>query len=72
MESPEFDILAQDVYIVSLEETIKHIQGMLSDFDISFLQEALDEQRATLKKMSITVEVIISFPIEDKNLDVNV
>lgn len=44
-ESPEFDVLAQDAYVVALEELVKHIHRERLDFDAAFLEEALEEQK---------------------------
>lgn len=55
--SPAFDSLAQDAYVVGLVEMIKHIERMRPKFDVGFLYEALNEQRATLVKMNIAVGV---------------
>lgn len=41
-ESPKFDALAQDAYVVALEDLVKHVHKECPDFDAAFLEKALD------------------------------
>lgn len=66
--SPEFDTLAQDAYVVALEELIKHIRRERPEFDVAFLEEALEEQRLELQKLSKEAGVRISPAEEDLRL----
>lgn len=44
-ESPKFDALAQDVYVVALEELTKHIRRERLNFDTVFLEKSLEGQK---------------------------
>lgn len=57
-ESLEFDALAQDVYVVAL----KHIRRERPDFDPTFLEKSLEEQRKELQGLSVAVGVRLSIP----------
>lgn len=47
-ESPEFNALDQDAYIVALEKLIKHVRMERPKFDSTFLDEAQEEQKKEL------------------------
>lgn len=59
-ESPEFDALARDTYVMALEELMKHIRKERLDFNTAFLEESLKEQMKELQRLSESVEVRIS------------
>ncbi|XP_022858471.1 uncharacterized protein LOC111379343 [Olea europaea var. sylvestris] len=51
-ESSEFDVVAQDVYVVALEELVGHIRNERTDIDVAFLDEALEGQKEELRRLS--------------------
>lgn len=63
--SSEFDALAQDAYVVALEEVVKHIRKERPGFDVGFLEEAVEEQKEELQRLLEAAEVRISPADED-------
>lgn len=62
--SHEFDILAQDVYNLALEELVKHIGRKKPDIDVYFLVESLEEQKKEVKRLLEGTEIHI-FPTDE-------
>lgn len=63
-ESLEVDALAQDAYMVALEELVKHICRERLEFDDAFLEESLAEQRIEPQRLYEAVGIMIS-PIDE-------
>lgn len=51
-ESSEFDVVAQDLYVVAMEELVGHNRKERPDLDVAFLDEALEGQKEELRKLS--------------------
>lgn len=65
-ESPEFDALPQDPYVVALEEIVEHIQKKERlELDVAFLVDSLEEQKEELQRLSRETGVQISPIAED-------
>ncbi|XP_022897829.1 stress response protein nst1-like [Olea europaea var. sylvestris] len=63
--SSKFDALAQDAYIVVMEEVVKHIRRKRLGFDMGFFEEAVEEQKEELQRLSEATGVRISSANED-------
>ncbi|XP_022863375.1 uncharacterized protein LOC111383491, partial [Olea europaea var. sylvestris] len=51
-ESSKFDVVAQDIYVVALEELVGHIRKERPNIDVAFLDEALEGQKEELRRLS--------------------
>lgn len=71
-ESFEIDALAQDACVVVLEDLMKHIRRERPDFDATFLEKSLEEQRKELHRLFEAVEVSISPTEEDVENDASI
>lgn len=63
--SPEFDAFMHDAYVVALEEVIRHIHRKRPRFDVAFLEEAVEEQKKEIQRLTEEAGVRISLAVED-------
>lgn len=63
--SHEFDILAQDVYNLALEELAKHIGREKPDIDVYFSVESLEEQKKKEVQRLLEGTEIRIFPTDE-------